>query len=98
MFKKGPPTTARPDAQVAEVKKMFDPDRHLAITLINEEIGLSVGTIHTIVTEELAMRKVCAKPVPKVLCNGAIVVRQLLAKFSIVTLLHPPLQPSLGST
>ena len=51
----------------AKVKKVLDSDSHLTIALINEETGLSVRTIHTIVTEDLAMRKVCAKLVPKVL-------------------------------
>ena len=52
---------------VAKVKKVLDSDRHLTIALISEETGLSVGTIHSIVTEDLAMRKVCAKLLPKVM-------------------------------
>ena len=55
------PTTTRTDAQVAKVKKVLDSDRSLTIALISED------TIHTIVREDLAMRKVCAKLVPKVL-------------------------------
>jgi len=61
------PTTARTDAQVAKVKQVLDSDRRSTIALISEETGLSVGKVHTIVTEDLAMRKVCAKIVPKVL-------------------------------
>lgn len=63
----GRPTTARTDGQVAKVKQVLDADRRSTIALISEETGLSVGTVHTIVTEDLAMRKVCAKMVPKVL-------------------------------
>lgn len=63
----GRPTTARTEAQVAKVKEVLDSDRRLTIALISEKTGLSVGTVHTIVTEDLAMRKVCAKLVPKVL-------------------------------
>ena len=48
-------------------KKVLDSERRLTITTISEEIGLSFGTVHTIVTEDLTMRKVCAKLVPKVL-------------------------------
>ena len=45
----------------------MDSERRLTIALIGEETGISVGTVHTIVTEDLAMRKLCAKLVPKVL-------------------------------
>ena len=61
------PMTARTDAQVAKVEKLLDSDRRLTINLISEETGLSVRTVHIIVTEDLAIRKVCAKLVPKVL-------------------------------
>nr|XP_012151353.1 PREDICTED: putative uncharacterized protein FLJ37770 [Megachile rotundata] len=63
----GRPTSARTDVQVAKVKKVLDSDRRSTIALISEETGLSVETVHTIVTEDLAMRKVCAKLVPKIL-------------------------------
>ena len=49
------------------MKKVLGSDRLLTITLISEETGLSVGIVHTIVTKDIAMRKVCAKLVPKVL-------------------------------
>ena len=49
------------------MKKVLEYNRRLTIALIGEEIGLSVRTVQTIVTEDLAMRKVCAKLVPKVL-------------------------------
>ena len=49
------------------MKKVLDSDRRLSIALISEETGLSVSTVDTIVTENLAMRKVCAKLVQKVL-------------------------------
>lgn len=46
---------------------MLDFDRRLNIALISDETGISVGTIHIIVTEDFVMRKVRAKLVPKVL-------------------------------
>ena len=63
----GRPTNDRTDAQVAKVKNVLDSERRLTIALISEETGLSVGRVHTIVTEDLTKRKVCAKLVPKVL-------------------------------
>ena len=52
---------------MAKVKKVLDSARCLAIAFISEKTALSVGIVHTIVTEDLPMRKMCAKLVPKVL-------------------------------
>ena len=76
----GRPTTARTDVQVAKVKQVLDSDRRLTIALISEETDLSVGTVHTIVTEDLAMRKVCAKLVPKVLSEEQKLPRVEISK------------------
>lgn len=51
---------------VIKVKKVLDFNRHLSIALLNEETGLSVGSVHTIVTADLAITNVCAKVVTKV--------------------------------
>ena len=41
------------------MKKVLESDRRLTIAFISDETGLSVGTIHSIVTEDLVMSKVC---------------------------------------
>ena len=45
----------------------MDKDRHVSIETISTQFDVSVGTVHTIISEELKMRKICAKFVPKVL-------------------------------
>ena len=42
-------------------------DRRVSIETISAQFDVSVGTIHTIICEELKMRKICAKFVPRVL-------------------------------
>ena len=45
----------------------MDKVRHVSIETISAQFDVSVGTLHTIICEELKMRKICAKFVPRVL-------------------------------
>ena len=45
----------------------MDKDSRVSIETISAQFDVSVGTIHTIIREELKMRKICAKFVPRVL-------------------------------
>ena len=45
----------------------IDKDRHMSIETISAQFDVSVGTVHTIIREELKMWKICAKFVPRVL-------------------------------
>ena len=45
----------------------MDKDRRVSIETISVQFDVSVGTVHTIIREELKMRKICAKFVPMVL-------------------------------
>ena len=51
---------------MARVKVVLDRDRHLNIRLIAEELGLPKTDVHRIITEDLQMRKIYAKLVPKI--------------------------------
>ena len=44
----------------------MDKDRRVSIETISAQFNASVGTLHTIIREELKMRKICAKFVPRV--------------------------------
>ncbi|XP_011699262.1 PREDICTED: putative uncharacterized protein FLJ37770, partial [Wasmannia auropunctata] len=63
----GRPTTARTNENVDRVRKVLRSDRRLSIQQIADTLHMSKFTVHRIVTEDLQMRKVCAKLVPKVL-------------------------------
>jgi len=65
----GRPTSIAVDATVAKVKGLLDQDRRLSVREVAQELDLCKSTVHTIVTTNLAMRKVCARLVPKVLSD-----------------------------
>ena len=44
----------------------MDNDCRVSIQTISAQFDVSVGTVHTIIREELKMRKICAKFVPRV--------------------------------
>ena len=45
----------------------MDKGRRVSIETISAQFDVSVGTVHTIICEELKMRKICVKFVPRVL-------------------------------
>jgi len=61
--------------------------------LIAEEAGLPKTDVHRIITEDLHMRKICAKQFPKNLYD----VWEFLAQNNITTHPHPPYSPVLAS-
>lgn len=67
MERSGRPSTSRVDETVAKVKELLDSDRRLSLKMIADEVSVNKFTVHQIVTQDLMMRKVCAKLVPRVL-------------------------------
>ena len=52
---------------IGQIKNFMDKDRRVSIGTIRGQFDVSVGTVHTSIREELKMRKICAKFVPRVL-------------------------------
>ena len=52
------------DDIVQLVDGLVSQDRRVTVKAVAAEVGLSVGSIHTIMTERLNWRKVCAQMVP----------------------------------
>ena len=52
---------------IGQIKNFMDKDRRVSIETIRAQFEVSPGTVHTIIREELEMRKICAKFVPRVL-------------------------------
>ncbi|XP_037509168.2 protein GVQW3-like [Rhipicephalus sanguineus] len=63
----GRPSTCRNDQVIAEVNAVVIRDRRVTIREIAEEVGISTFSAHSIMTEDLAMKRVAAKFVPKLL-------------------------------
>lgn len=76
----GRPSTSRIDENVAKVKVLLDSNRRTNIRLVVDELGISYGSVQKIITEDLAMRKVCAKFVPRVLSNEQKVNRKQISQ------------------
>ena len=45
----------------------MDKDHRVSIETISSQFDVSVGTVHTIICEELKMQKICVKFIPRVL-------------------------------
>ena len=52
---------------IGQIKNFMDMDRCVSIETNSAQFDIRVGTVHTIIREELKMRKICAKFVPRVL-------------------------------
>ena len=52
---------------IGQIKNFMDKDRCVSIKTIGAQFDVSVGTVHKSTREELKMRKICAKFVPRVL-------------------------------
>ena len=46
---------------IGQIKNFMDKDNHVSIETISAPFDVSVGTVHTIIREELKMQKICAK-------------------------------------
>ena len=52
---------------IGQIKNFVDKDRRVSIKTISAQFDDSVGTVHKSTREELKMRKICVKFVPRVL-------------------------------
>ena len=52
---------------IGQIKNFMDKNRRVSIETISAQFDVNVGTVHKIIREELKMRKICAKFVPRVL-------------------------------
>ena len=52
---------------IGQIKNFVDKDHRMSIETISALFDVSVGTVHTIIRNELKMRKICTKFVPRVL-------------------------------
>ena len=67
--KSGRPSTSKTDENIDRVRQLVRSDRRLTVRMIAEELGMNRETVRTILVQELGMRKVCAKMVPKLLTD-----------------------------
>jgi len=61
----GRPSTSKTDNSVERVRSLVRSDCQLTLRMISSELNLKQFTVHQILTQDLDMRKVCAKMVLK---------------------------------
>lgn len=81
----GRPLSSKSDENVGKIRDLVRNDRRLTTRMIAEELDLNHTTVHQVLREELNMRKVCAKLVPKILTvqqkdNRMEICRDLLGR------------------
>ena len=60
----GRSSTSKIDENVERMRSLVRLDRRLTLRMISSEVNLNGFTVHHILTQDLVMRKVCAKMVP----------------------------------
>ena len=66
----GRPSTSKTDENVERVRQKVRSDRHLTVRMIADELGMNSERVWRIITEDLGMRKICAKMVLRLLNEG----------------------------
>ena len=66
----GRPSTSRTDENVESVRQKVRSNRCLTVRMIADELGMNSESIWKIITEDLGMRKICAKMLPRLLNEG----------------------------
>ena len=61
----GRSATSRTEENIAKVRQIVRQNRRLTVRSIAEQVNIDTETVRKILTEDLDMRKVCAKMVPK---------------------------------
>ena len=57
----GRPLSSASDSSALEIPALLEEDPHISLVEIANAVGVSTGTAHTIVRENLQLRKVCAR-------------------------------------
>ena len=65
----GQPKTQRADAYVDRVRTLVRSDRRLHVRVIAEEVNMNSETVRQIVKEDLRMRKISPKMIPRILTH-----------------------------
>jgi len=61
----GQPATSKTEENIVKIPQIVRENRQLTVRSIAEQLNIDIETVRKILTEDLDMRKVCAKMVPK---------------------------------
>ena len=86
----GRPCTSRNEEVKDQVREEVLNDRRVTVREIAVEVEISTGSIHSILTEDLRMRRVSAKFVPKLLTEEQKELRKEICKDMLDCASHDP--------
>ena len=67
--RQGRPSTSRNNDIIETVQELVIEDRRLTVREISDDLDISIGSCHSILTQDLGMRRVAAKFVPRLLTD-----------------------------
>jgi len=73
------PSTFRTEEMFEKLRQLIQCDRRMTIMELEQEVGTSHGSIHVILSEDLKMRRVSAKFVPRQLTTDQKECRMMVA-------------------
>jgi len=76
----GRPVASKTEKNIEDVRSVVRGNRRITIREVSEELNISYGSVQSIVTEDLGMRRVSAKFVPKLLSDEQKEQRVLAAQ------------------
>ena len=91
----GRPSTTRTSDNTELLRELVLSNRRLTVKMIADEVNVTREAVRRILTEELWMRKICAKMVPRNLTRSFSVVQFLTSK-GITLKPQPPYSPNLA--
>ena len=86
----GRPSTSRNEEAMDQVREKVLEDRRLTVREIAAEMGISTGSVHSILTEDLNLRRVSAKFVPKLLTEQQKELRKEISEDMLDVANHDP--------
>jgi hypothetical protein len=85
----GRPSTNQNDELIDQVWTLVMQDRRVTVRELVEDVGISTGSIHSILTDDLALRRVSTKFVLKL-------IQTFLAKHNIPVVRQAPYSPDMA--
>jgi histone-lysine N-methyltransferase SETMAR len=79
----GRPRTSVTTENIARVQALIEEDRRVGVAYIAEVLGISMGSVHHILVEEINLSKLCARWVPRLLTPLQKEARVIIAKKNI---------------
>ena len=86
----GRPSTSRNEEAMDQVREKVLEDRRLTVREIAAEMGISTGSVHSILTEDLNLRRMSAKFVPKLLTEQQKELRKEISEDMLDVANHDP--------